>query len=399
MSARDRSFMSFRGEVNYDNHDYGYDQVSHQSPLRQLNDSGEFSKRILVAEQNEVLFSNKSENYCICFIDIVGSTQITAKITPSEKVGKFYSTFINAVASIVKDHNGRIVKTVGDGVLFFFPYTSNIEDIEAFVDALECCLALISSRNTINAKLYEEKLPGISYRISAEYGRVEIAKSDRSASFDLFGTTVNYCAKINKNAPPNGIVIGSDLHTVISSYPTLADRYNIQEIGELQLRTGKRRYPVYVLSGRNEKRTISRNEIWNLVKSKAKIGSSNNKSQVIMLIDDDPDILLLFTEYLKSAGMIVDSFNDPEKALTHFTKSSPSRYDLIITDIRMRHLNGLQLYSRFKDLDPNVRIIFVTALDMADEIRTVMPEVEPHQFITKPINRDALISSVKDHMK
>jgi two-component system C4-dicarboxylate transport response regulator DctD len=118
-----------------------------------------------------------------------------------------------------------------------------------------------------------------------------------------------------------------------------------------------------------------------------------------MLIDDDPDILLLFTKYLKSAGMVVDSFSDPEKALAHFTKSNSSRYDLIITDIRMRHLNGLQLYSRLKDLDPNVRILFSTALDMADEITTVMPEVELHQFITKPINRDALISSVRDHLR
>ncbi len=389
--------MVLGGEIDYEGHES--ELGSHgRSPPGQLNDSGEFSKRISSSERNEVLFSNKSENYCICFVDIVGSTQITAKIIPSEKVGKFYSIFINAIASIVKDHNGRIVKTVGDGVLFFFPGTSNIEDIEAFVDALECCLAMISSRNTINTKLYEEKLPGISYRISAEYGRVEVAKSDRSTSYDLFGTTVNFCAKINKNAPPNGIVIGSDLHTIVSSFPTLADRYNIQEIGELRLSTGKRRYPIYVLSGRNPKRTISRNLIWNLVKDKARVGT-RDKSQVIMLIDDDPDTLLLFTEYLKSAGMIVESFNDPEKALAHFTKSNPSRYDLIITDIRMRHLNGLQLYSRFKDLDPNVRILFATALDIADEITTVMPEVEPHQFITKPINRDALISSVKKHIR
>ena len=389
--------MVLGGEVHYEGHDSEIGTPS-KSPLGQWNDPRKHGDSMPVPEKNEVLFSNKSENYCICFIDIVGSTQITAKITPSEKVGKFYSTFINAVASIVKDHNGRIVKTVGDGVLFFFPGTSNIEDIEAFVDALECCLALISSRNTINSTLYEEKLPGISYRISAEYGRVEVAKSDRSASYDLFGTTVNFCAKINKNAPPNGIVIGSDLYTIVSSFPALADRYNIQEIGELHLRTGKRRYPIYELSGRNRNKTMSRNLIWNLVKDKAKIRAHNN-AQVIMLIDDDPDILLLFTEYLKSAGMVVDSFNDPEKALAHFTKSNPSRYDLIITDIRMRHLNGLQLYSRFKDLDPNVRIIFVTALDMADEITTVMPEVEPHQFITKPINRDALISSVKKHLR
>ena len=389
--------MVLGGKVDYNGHDSEIGTPS-KSPQGQWNNPREHGESMPVQEKNEVLFSNKSENYCICFIDIVGSTQITAKITPSEKVGKFYSTFINAVASIVKDHNGKIVKTVGDGVLFFFPGTSNIEDIEAFVDALECCLALISSRNTINFNLYEEKLPGISYRISAEYGRVEVAKSDRSASYDLFGTTVNFCAKINKNAPPNGIVIGSDLYTIVSSFPALADRYNIQEIGELHLRTGKRRYPIYEISGQNGKRTMSRNLIWNLVKSKVEFGAQG-KSQVIMLVDDDPDILLLFTEYLKSAGMIVDSFNDPEKALAHFTKSNPSRYDLIITDIRMRHLNGLQLYSRFKDLDPNVRIIFVTALDMADEITTVMPEVEPHQFITKPINRDALISSVKKHLR
>lgn len=389
--------MVLGGEVDYEGRDSKIGTPS-KSPQGQWNNPREHSESMPVQEKNEVLFSNKSENYCICFIDIVGSTQITAKITPSEKVGKFYSTFINAVASIVKDHNGKIVKTVGDGVLFFFPGTSNIEDIEAFADALECCLTLISSRNTINSNLYEEKLPGISYRLSAEYGRVEVAKSDRSASYDLFGTTVNFCSKINKNAPPNGIVVGSDLYTIVSSFPALADRYNIQEIGELHLRTGKRRYPIYELSGRNRNKTMSRNLIWNLVKDKAKNRTRDN-AQFIMLVDDDPDILLLFTEYLRSAGMVVDSFADSEKALAHFTKSNPSRYDLIITDIRMRHLNGLQLYSRFKDLDPNVRMIFVTALDMADEITTVMPEVEPHQFITKPINRDTLISSVKKHLR
>jgi len=98
--------MSFRGEVNYDNHDYEYDHVNpSKSPPRQLNGPVEFNRRILVPEKNEVLFSNKSENYCICFIDIVGSTQITAKITPSDTIVKFYSNFINAVASIVKVHN------------------------------------------------------------------------------------------------------------------------------------------------------------------------------------------------------------------------------------------------------------------------------------------------------
>ncbi len=370
------------------------------SSLGQLDMSNpeERSQAFPDLEKNEVLFSDKSENYCVCFVDIVGSTQITAKIIPSEKIGEFYSTFINGVASVVKNHNGKVVKTVGDGVISFFPETSNIENIQAFRDALECCLTMVSSRGTINTKLYEERLPGISYRISAEYGRVEVAKSDRSSSYDLFGTTVNFCVKINKSAPPNGIVIGSDLYTIVSSFPNLACGYKFQEMGELRLKTGRRAYPIYELSGRNEERISSKSRLWNLVKDRTKI-VTRNKPLTIMVVDDDPDILLLFTEYLKAAGMVVDSFIDPEKALAHFTRSNPSQYDLIITDIRMRHLNGLQLYTRFRDLNPNIRIIFATALDIADEITTVMPEVEAHQFITKPISRHALISSIKQNIR
>ena len=46
-------------------------------------------------------------------------------------------------------------------------------------------------------KISEEKLPLVDYRISADYGRVEIAKSSSSMSEDLFGTTINICSKIN----------------------------------------------------------------------------------------------------------------------------------------------------------------------------------------------------------
>src|SRR6266508_3486499 len=126
--------MVLGGEVYYEGH-VSENVSSGKSPLGQWNNPREHKESNPIPEKNEVLFSNKSENYCIGFVDIVGSTQITAKIIRSEKVGKFYSIFINAVASIVIDHNGRIVKTVGDGVLFFFPGTSNIENIDAFVDA------------------------------------------------------------------------------------------------------------------------------------------------------------------------------------------------------------------------------------------------------------------------
>ena len=79
-------------------------------------------------------------------------------------------------------------------------------DISAFNDVLECCITMIEARNTINQKMHEEELPSISYRISAEYGRVEVARSATSQSDDLFGQVMNICSKINSKALSNGIV-------------------------------------------------------------------------------------------------------------------------------------------------------------------------------------------------
>ena len=64
----------------------------------------------------------------------------------------------------------------------------------------------------------QEGLPSISYRISANYGMVEIARSGPSQNIDLFGSAVNVCAKINSKAPPNGMVIGEDLYQVIKDH-------------------------------------------------------------------------------------------------------------------------------------------------------------------------------------
>ena len=126
---------------------------------------------------------------------------------------------------------------------------------------------------------------------------------------------------------------------------------------------------------------------------------SIHKMLRIMLIDDDSSISFLFTQYLKSAGMIVDSFTDPEKALTQFMESDYGHYDLVITDIRMSHLNGFELYQQLKTIDSDVRIIFVTALDIAQEITTLLPDVKLNQFIIKPVNPSVLINSVMLHAK
>ena len=372
--------------------------VTRMSPLRHcIIGKGDYQSKNpeLDLKRNEVVFSNKSECYCISIIDIVGSTQITSKLYYSGKIKKFYTVFINEIADIVKHHGGRILKTVGDGVIFFFPQTSTIDNIEPFKQALECLLEMVSSRHVINAKLHKESLPDISYRISADYGKLEVAMSGEiSNSYDLFGPTINFCAKMNRRAPPNGIAIGADLWRIISSFPRLARRYHFQEIKELSWKENRYSYPVYLLKPLTEK-NVNRKSVLSARNDSLIEASSAPKVLRIMLIDDDPSISFLFTQYLESAGMIVESFTDAEKALTHFIESEYRHYDLVITDIRMSNLNGFELYQQLRSLDPNLRVIFVTALDIAQEITTLLPEVKLSQFIIKPVNPSVLINSVK----
>ena len=86
---------------------------------------------------------------------------------------------------------------MGDSLIYYFPETADVTKWSGFKSVLESATTMISAHNIINAKLSEEKLPSVDYRISADYGRVEIAKSSSSMTDDLFGTTINLCSKIN----------------------------------------------------------------------------------------------------------------------------------------------------------------------------------------------------------
>ena len=166
----------------------------------------------VIKQQKDILlqFSQYSSNYCVCFVDIVGSTKITAKLSDME-TSKFYSIFLNTAATTITQNNGVVVKNIGDALLYYFPKTDSDEQ-EPFLEMLRCCQKLIEARSTINKTLYTENLPEVSYRISAMFGPVRVAIVATSAIDDIFGSTVNTCSKINNLAKPNTMVIGESLY-------------------------------------------------------------------------------------------------------------------------------------------------------------------------------------------
>ena len=98
-------------------------------------------------------------------------------------------------------------------MLFYFSIDVTNEKI-LLDECLECCLALRDEHKFIATKLEERNLPNLDYRISSTYGTARTAKSSTSTVYDIFGTTVNKCAKLNHSADVNGIVIGRNFYKV-----------------------------------------------------------------------------------------------------------------------------------------------------------------------------------------
>ena len=188
------------------------------------------------AKKKHLEFFGKSQNSVVCFVDMMDSTKLASQILDS-KLSIFYSTFLNSMADTVGKHNGKVVKSVGDALLFHFDDSSG----DYLKDALRCGLDMIENRDEINSVLQDEKLPSINYRISGDFGKVLIAYSRGSVTEDIFGSVVNMCSKINPLADANSMVIGSDFHLLVKAL----HGFEFNEIQKTSLIGLKNKYSVY----------------------------------------------------------------------------------------------------------------------------------------------------------
>ncbi len=116
----------------------------------------------------------------------------------------------------------------------------------------------------------------------------------------------------------------------------------------------------------------------------------------ILLIDDDEDILFTFTSIIEGEGYRTTSISNPIKALNYFSQIDPYYYDLIVMDVRMPGINGIQLYSKIKIMNPDIKVIFLSALDGVEELLSIFPEVKRNHILNKTIDHDKFISKIKE---
>ena len=113
----------------------------------------------------------------------------------------------------------------------------------------------------------------------------------------------------------------------------------------------------------------------------------------IMVVDDEPDLTLLCSLALEYNGFKVDTFNDPQRALSNY---KPSFYDLVILDITMPKMDGFQLYDEIKKKDHKAKICFLTASELYyEEFRKrEYNAIDKNLFLRKPIENEELINQV-----
>jgi DNA-binding response OmpR family regulator len=124
----------------------------------------------------------------------------------------------------------------------------------------------------------------------------------------------------------------------------------------------------------------------------------NNNNKRILVVDDEPDLTQVSTLALEYHGFKVDSFNDPQEALSKF---KPGLYDLIILDIKMPKMDGFELYHEIKKKDNNAKVCFLTASELYyEEFRKKeYCALDRNLFIQKPIDNENLVKEINKILK
>ena len=90
------------------------------------------------------------------------------------------------------------------------------------------------------------------------------------------------------------------------------------------------------------------------------------KSMSVLIVDDEQELATLYREFLIGMGFdVVVSFTNPLMALEHYRQCA-DKYSLVITDLRIPGMNGIELANKIRELDSSVKIFLITAFDIAD---------------------------------
>ena len=130
--------------------------------------------------------------------------------------------------------------------------------------------------------------------------------------------------------------------------------------------------------------------------------NNKNNNKYVLLVDDEKDILFLYSECLKSDGYQTISFDNPIEALNYLNKNDNiSNCSLVITDYKMPQMSGLDLVKKIREKDSKskVKTMLVSAYLKNDLLKDNVDMKKIDKIIEKPIDIDKLKNEVTELIK
>ena len=122
------------------------------------------------------------------------------------------------------------------------------------------------------------------------------------------------------------------------------------------------------------------------------MSNQNSFSQITtIIIDDDPGILTVFTEYLKLHGIVTLGIgSDGKSAVELYQKTKP---DIVFLDAIMPDYDGFYGLEKIKQFDPNARVIMITA-DLTQETHDRLVSLGANMIIHKPFEIEEILTMI-----
>ena len=129
------------------------------------------------------------------------------------------------------------------------------------------------------------------------------------------------------------------------------------------------------------------------------MNNNKNNNKYVLLVDDEKDILFLYSECLKSDGYQTISFDNPIEALNYLNKNDNiSNCSLVITDYKMPQMSGLDLVKKIREKHSKSKIktMLVSAYLKNDLLKDNVDMKKIDKIIEKPIDIDKLKNEVTE---
>ncbi|MFN8612242.1 MAG: response regulator [Vulcanimicrobiota bacterium] len=117
----------------------------------------------------------------------------------------------------------------------------------------------------------------------------------------------------------------------------------------------------------------------------------------LLVLDDDPQMLSSLSDVLQSSGYTVACASSSQEAIQKIG-ANPDKFDLVVADVRMDGMDGLEAVKSMVDLNPRLRSIIVTGYASEDAPGRAM-DVDSCDYLRKPFTADQLLVSVSRALK